>query len=609
MDNRELSKKILELLGGKENVSNVTHCVTRLRVIVNDTKKIRSDEIGKLQGVLGINLVGTQYQVILGGRVVEIYNEFMDIVGKRTEKTSKKEKKNFINSIIDVFTGIFVPIIPAMIGAGLIKGILLFLLFGGLIQSDQSAYQFLMLFSDSIYYFLPILLACSTAEYFKCNKFVAMALAGILVHPDLITMLTGDSVIELLGFEVYKTSYSSTVVPAIFAVVFMCYVERFLKKVIPAILRTVLVPVLTILITAPVTLLILGPIGSVISNVIASNFLDFYMNYGVIAGALFSGLLPFMVLLGIHNGFSPVMVQSLATYGYEYLMGLNVSSNSAQAGATFAVFLKTKNKDFKSMAGSCAFSAIMGITEPALYGITTKLKKPLIGVCIGGALGGAIAGFFHVSATGMATGPLIGIPLFFTDTFIYFVISCLVAFVVSFMLTMLIGFDDIPETSEQFQEIETVKENMELKRALAAPVKGECKPVNQCKDTVFAEELLGKGVVMIPEDNKIYAPYDGKIVMLSDTLHAIGMQAANGMELLIHIGIDTVTLNGEGFVPHCKVGEDVKEGMLLMEFDGELLKEKGLSNEIPMIISNPDDYPNLHIVQKNVEVGEPIVTY
>lgn len=453
MTNKELAAQILDLIGGKENVSSVTHCITRLRVIAKNVSIIKGEEIKKLPGVMGINLVGEQYQVILGGKVTDVYKEFVALVGEAAaqEKApavdAPAQKKKPLNIVMDTLTGIFVPILPAMIGAGLIKGILLFLMFSGLVDTASTLYRFMMIFSDAIYYFLPILLACSTAEHFKCNKYVAMAIGGILVHPDLISLLAGEETVKLLGIPVTSTSYSSSVIPIVLAIIFMSYVEKFLRKYIPSILRTILVPVLTILITAPVTLWVLGPIGGIISNAIATHFLAFYLRYGVIAGAIFSACLPLMILAGIHNGFTPIMMQSLSTYGVDYLMGLNVPANSAQAGATFAVFLKTKNKDFKSMAGSCAFSAILGITEPALYGITSKLRRPLIAVVIGGAVGGAIAGFFHVTATGIATGPIIGIPLFLTETFPYFVISCAASFVVAFVATMLIGFEDIPESA------------------------------------------------------------------------------------------------------------------------------------------------------------------
>lgn len=608
MNNKELSAKILALIGGKENVSSVTHCITRLRIVVKDTAVIKREQVTKLSGVMGDNLVGTQYQIILGPKVADVFKEFQPMVGTASGE-APKEKKKIGAVIMDTFTGIFVPIIPAMIGAGLIKGILLFLMFAGLVDTGTDMFKLLSVFSDAIYYFLPILLACSTAEHFKCNKFVAMAVAGILVHPDLIAMLAGEEVVKFLGITVTKTSYASTVIPVILSILFMSYVERFLAKYIPKILRTIAVPLLTILITAPVTLWVLGPIGGIISNAIASNFLSFYMSFGPIAGALFSGLFPMMVLLGIHNGFSPVMIQSIATYGVEYLMGLNVAANSAQAGATFAVFLKTKNPEFKQVAGSAAFSAALGITEPALYGVTAKLKRPLFAVMAGGAVGGAIAGFFHVSATGMGTGPIIGIPLFFTDTFIFFVISCVVSAIISFIVTCVIGFEDVPVEggTDETTALEVIPVSV-AKNAVAAPLAGVCKPLSECKDEVFSSGTLGDGVIIEPVEGKVYAPCDGEISNLADTLHAVGITTVDGAELLIHVGMDTVSLNGEGFKAHVQTGDQIKAGQLLLEFDMDFIRSKGLPLTTPVVVTDSDEHPNMSIQTGTVKVGDTIIT-
>lgn len=607
MNNTELSAKILALIGGRENVSGVTHCITRLRVVVKDTAAIKREQITKLSGVMGDNLVGTQYQIILGPKVADVFKEFQPLAGVTAAAAGPKEKKKISSVIIDTLTGIFVPIIPAMIGAGLIKGILLFLMFANLVDTSTDAYRLLSVFSDAIYYFLPLLLACSTAEYFKCNKYIAMAMAGILVHPDLIALLAGENVVKFLGITVTKASYSSTVVPIILSILFMVYVERFLAKYIPKILRTIAVPLLTILITAPVTLWVLGPIGSIVSNVIASNFLSFYMSFGPVAGALFSGLFPALVLLGIHNGFTPVMIQSISTYGVEYLMGLNVASNSAQAGAAFAVFCKTRNPEFKQVAGSCAFSAFLGITEPALYGVTAKLKRPLFAVMAGGAVGGAIAGFFHVTATGMGSGPIIGIPLFFTDTFIYFVISCAVSAVVSFALTFVLGFEDVPAEDVESAEPEVIAVSV-AEKAVAAPLSGECRPLSECKDDVFGSGTLGDGVIIEPVEGKVYAPCDGEISNLAGTLHAIGITAASGAELLIHVGMDTVTLNGEGFKAHIQTGDKIKAGQLLLEFDMDFIRSKGLPLTTPVVVTDSDERPNLSIQTGTVKVGDTIIT-
>lgn len=599
MTNKELASKILELIGGKENVSACAHCITRLRVTIKDLSMIKEEEIQKLPGVMGTNTVETQFQVILGPKVADVFFEFEPLVGIKNNTSQSKEKKKILSVILDTFTGIFTPILPAIIGAGLLKGILLGLMFAGILSSDSEAYKILMVFSDAAYYFLPMLLAASTATHFKCNRYVALAIAGVMIHPDMVTMLTDGKVHHLLGLPITSTTYGSTVLPIVLTIFVMSYIEKFLAKIVPSILRTILVPLCTLLITGSLGLLILGPIGSIVSNAIASNFLTFYVSHGVIAGAIFSGLFPLMVLLGIHNGFTPVMVQCLSTYGVEYLMGLNVASNSAQAGATFAVALKTKNKDFKSLAGTAGLNAILGITEPALYGITSKLKRPLIGVCIGGAFGGAIAGFFHVAATGMATGPIIGIPLFLTDTFIWFVVSCVVAFIISFAIVMVIGFEDVPahEYDEGFDASEEttsdLEENSITNAEISSPLTGDIVLLEDVKDNVFSSKMMGDGIAVQPTEGKVYAPFDGEINVTFPTKHCIGIHGNNGCDILIHVGMDTVQLEGKYFKYHVDKEQKVKKGDLLLEFDLQKIKEAGYETVTPVIVANTDSYQKI----------------
>lgn len=591
MDNKQLAEKILQLVGGKDNVNSVTHCVTRLRIIVNDISFIKQKEFGKLD-IIGINLVGTQFQVILGAKVIEVYDAFEALIDQNNSSKQVVESKKISSRIIDTFTGIFTPILPAIIGAGLLKGILIFLLFFGLAPTDSDLYRLLTIFSDAVYYFLPMLLAVSTATHFKCNKFVALAIAGVLIHPALIEMLKENQTICFLGLPITKANYSSSVLPIVLGVWLMSYVEKWLGKIVPSILRTILVPVLTILIVAPIMLVVVGPAGTIISNALASNFLSFYKEYGMIAGALFSGFLPLMILLGIHNGFTPVMVQSLASYGFEYLMGLNVASNSAQAGATFAVFTRTKNKDFKSLAGTAALNAIIGITEPALYGVTTKLKRPLIAVMIGGSIGGAIAGFFGVKAVGLGTGPIAGIPLFLTETFIYFVISCIVSFVVAFGLTLFLGFDDVTENEYKDENNNAVIDNLENER-LYSPINGDVISLSQVKDTVFSSRMMGDGLAILPKDGNVYAPCDGIIETTVESGHAIGIKSDRGCEVLIHVGLDTVERKGEGFKYYVNMGDRVNKGDLLMTFDKNVLEEAGYDLTTPVLIVNTNLYTKI----------------
>lgn len=611
MTNKELATQILELVGGKENISAVTHCITRLRMTIKDLNIIKEDQIKKLPGVMGVNLVEGQYQVILGPKVTDVFLEFEPLVGLSKNNEVPKEKKKLLAVILDTFTGIFTPILPAIIGAGLLKGILLGLMFANVISPDGEMFKWLMLFSDAAYYFLPFLLAVSTATHFKCNRYLAMVVAGIMLHPDLINMLGDGTTHHLLGIPVFSASYASSVLPIIMTVIVMSYIEKFFAKVVPSILRTILVPLLTVFVTGVLVIVAIGPVGSMISDVLASNFLTFYVNYGVIAGAIFSGFFPIMVLLGIHNGFTPVMVQSLSTYGVEYLMGLNVASNSAQAGATFAVFLKTKNRDFKSLAGTAALNAILGITEPALYGITSKLKRPLIGVCIGGAVGGAIAGFFHVTATGMATGPIIGIPLFLTDTFIWFVVSCTVAFIVAFIWVIVTGFDDVKddEYTEGFDSQEQQK-NLPLgKINVDASCEGSVIPMSDIPDNVFSEGMMGQCFTIEPVNGKVVSPANGTITAVFPSKHAIGILTDEGLELLLHIGIDTVNMNGEGFNCHVRQGQAVKKGELLVEVELEKVKKAGYPTMIIHVVCNSNDFQTIQLTnEKNVQAGQTVLT-
>jgi len=593
MNDKQLAEEILRFSGGESNIKGVTHCVTRLRLSVNDTNVIKVNDLQILPGVLGVNIVGNQLQVILGGKVYAIYDAFLPLVNASSTNNEGKggNKESLVSRFLDTLSGIFTPIIPAIIGAGLLKGIMIFLMFYNIVSTESDIYKFLNIFSDSAFYFIPLLLAFSTATRFKCNPYVAVAIAGILVHPSLITMMNESSSLKFIGIPITNASYASSVLPIILGVWLMSYVERWLTNVIPKILKTILVPLLTVLIVAPNILAVLGPIGTIVGNSIGQGFIDFYLNFGILAGAVLGAVYPFLVILGMHVGFTPVMVQSLSKFGVDYMMALFVAANSAQAGATFAVYTKTKNKGFKALAGTAALNAFIGITEPALFGVTTKLKRPLIAVSIGGALGGAIAGAFHVQASGMGTGPIAGIPLFLGPTFIYFVISSLVSLVVAFILTLVIGFDDIPEestmtnTKESENHTRAVTE-IEDKQKIFSPLSGSVIPLDQVNDKVFSQKMMGDGIAIRPNIGKVVAPFDGVVEMVFDTKHAIGLKSNNGCELLIHVGLDTVELKGEFFISHVTNGQEVKAGNLLLEFDIEQIQKAGYDTTTPVIITN-----------------------
>ncbi|MFF2444318.1 beta-glucoside-specific PTS transporter subunit IIABC [Priestia megaterium] len=618
MNDNQLAKEILKLSGGESNIKGVTHCVTRLRLSVNDTKAIKVSELQVLPGVLGVNVVGNQLQVILGGKVHAIYDAFLPLVNTSINNTEGDSKEGLVSRFLDTLSGIFTPIIPAIIGAGLLKGILIFLMFYKLVSTDSDLFKFLTIFSDSAFYFIPVLLAFSTAVRFKCNPYVAVAIAGILVHPNLIKMMNESTSLKFIGIPITNTSYASSVLPIILGVWLMSYVERWLTKVIPKILKTILVPLLTLLIIAPIILSVLGPIGTIVGNAIGQGFINFYLHFGILAGAIIGGVYPFLVILGMHVGFTPVMVQSLSKFGVDYMMALFVSSNSAHAGATFAVYTKTKNKSFKALAGTAALNAIIGITEPALFGVTTKLKRPLIAVSIGGAIGGAIAGAFRVQAAGMGTGPIAGIPLFLGSTFVYFIISSLISLVIGFILTLVIGFEDIPEANADIntntakdldsETPEQVNTEIVSNQTILSPLSGEVISLHQVNDKVFSQKMMGEGIAVRPNIGQVVAPFDGVVVMLFETKHAIGLKSHDGCELLIHVGLDTVELKGEHFKAHVSSAQEIKAGDLLLEFDIDQIKKAGYDTTTPIIITNSSVYEGITDTnQKEIHSGDVLM--
>lgn len=625
--NEQIAKEILPLLGGENNIKDFTHCVTRLRLSLQDNNRADKGAIESLTGVVGTTIVGDQFQIILGDRVEGVYSEFSKLVGERQssnrDNSSSRPKgfKGMFSGFLDAISSIFVPIIPAIIGAGLLKGIIIFLMFFELVSTESIGYQLLNIFSDGAFYFLPILIAFSSARRFNANQYVAASIAGILVHPSLGPLLNGDSGVSLLGIPVTPVSYASTVIPIILGVWFMSYVEKGLKRILPKILHTIFLPVLTVLIVVPFILVAFGPLGVLVGNGLGEGFVSLYMNYGWLAGLLLGVLYPFLVLTGMHVGLLPVMLQSLSKLGLDYTMGIIAASNSGQAGATFAVYLKTKNKEFKAVAGTAALNAFIGITEPALYGVTARLKKPLIAAAIAGGLGGGVMGWFKVSATGAGTGPIAGIPLFFGATFVYYLLGCAISFVVALITTLIIGFEDIPErkdvaepstsSSEEGDEekTETAKfDNPDRIQTIVSPIHGEVVELSQVSDPAFAAGMMGKGIAIQPATGRAVSPVAGTVATVFKKKHAIVVVSDGGAEILIHVGIDTVKLNGQYFTTHVEVGQHVEPGDLLVEFDIESIQKAGYDTVTPIIVANTNDY--LDVVPQstgNIDEKSPLL--
>lgn len=616
MNYAELAKQILEKVGGKENVAFLTHCATRLRFTLKDETKADMDALKKTKGVMGVVNKGGQFQVIIGSDVASVYKPLTELGNFADGNDNKNdvEKKGKLVQVFDTIAGIFTPIIPAITGAGMIKCVLALLVSFNLIDTSSQTYYILNFMGDAAFYFLPFLLANSAAKKFKCNAYLAMTIAGVLLHPNFAALKTAGDPVSFLGLPVTLAGYSSSVIPIILGVWFMSFVEPIADKVSPKVVKFFTKPLITILVTAPVLLIVLGPLGTILGDGIASAiaFLDSYASWLVpfVVGT-FS---PLLVMTGMHYGLIPIGINNVATAGFDTVVGPGMlASNIAQGGAALCVALKSKNKDLKQLAGSSGLTAVCAITEPAMYGVNLALKKPLYAAMIGGGVSGLYLGITGVGRFVSGSPGLLALPGYIggngSANIINACIGAVIAFVVSFIAAWIIGFDDpVEEGKEEIAAIETVDRLVE-KVEIACPINGEVIALEQVEDETFASGIIGKGVAIIPTDGKVVSPINGTVQTIFKTKHAIGLLSDEGVEVLIHIGMDTVQLNGEHFIAHIKDGDRVKVGDPLVDVDLEAVKAKGYETVTPVIVTNSDKY--LDIVGKcdeKAKVGETVIT-
>ena len=584
MDYENTAKKILQRVGGKDNVINLVHCMTRLRFTLKDESIVDDEAVKKTKGVMGIMKKGGQYQIIIGNDVGNVFNElnkFGNFSNEVKEVPAKSnEKKNIFTMLMDTISGIMAPVIPAIIGAAMIKVLLTLLPMIGVLSTNGQTYQLLSVIGDGAFFFMPVLIAISASKKFGTNMYYAASIALIMLHPNLITLMNtahdaGQTVKFLKYIPVTYASYSYSVIPIILAVYSLRYVERFVDKITPVVTKNFLKPMLVVLIEAPIALIILGPLGAICGNGLSTVVYAIHDKLGFIAIGLVAGVYPFVVMAGMHHAFTPIKLGMIATTGYENFICIGeLCSNMAQGAASLAVALRSKNKDFKQIAGSSAFSALFaGITEPALYGVTLRLKRPMLGACIGGAVGGLVGGFFQMKCFGIAT--------------------------------LIIGFEDIVDEDDDLDFVE--ESNAQLldnEISITSPLEGKVIPLTEVKDPTFSQEILGKGAAIIPEKGVVYAPFDGKVDAVFETGHALGLVSEDGVELLIHVGIDTVNLKGKDFTPKKKSGDTMKKGDILLEFDIDKIKADGYDVTTPIIISNTEQFAKVKACEDKVVTKE-----
>ncbi|HCU0739926.1 TPA: PTS glucose transporter subunit IIA [Enterococcus faecalis] len=598
MDYQAIAKEILKDVGGKDNIVDVTHCYTRLRFVLKDTKQANKEALLQTEGVISVVESGGQYQVVLGNKVAHVYNALEPLLAQQlTTKTSTKEKNSLGNRILNTVAAIFTPVVPAIAASGMLKGILAIavMVANNFYQVDLkplNTYIILSAASDALFYFMPVILGYSAAKVFKTNEYIAMIIGATLCYPTIVSLMTEESAVTLFGLHVTKANYVSTVIPIILAIFMLAYVQRFLEKVIPEVLKIIMVPTLSLLLMIPATLLLFGPIGIYLGDGV--NWLYYYiMNLSpILLGGFIGGIWCVLVIFGAHRGLVPIGINDVARTGRQNLLAFAGAANFSQAGAAFGVFVRTKNKDLKAVAASATVTALFGITEPAIYGANLRLKKPMIYAVASGAAGGALMGWGGSYGTAFANQGLLTIPVYAeagTKAFICYLLGCGIAFFGAFLLTIFLGFNDLPlDDSRQESSLKTETETgtVKEKQRIQAPVQGQLVSLDQINDEVFASQQMGKTLAIYPIEEQIVSPENGQVTALYPTHHAIGLKLDNGAEILLHIGINTVELKGRGFETFVKVGERVRLGQKLLSFDKQIIQAAGYDPTVLVIVTN-----------------------
>ncbi|HAP3802171.1 beta-glucoside-specific PTS transporter subunit IIABC [Enterococcus faecalis] len=596
MDYQAIAKEILKDVGGKDNIVDVTHCYTRLRFVLKDTKQANKEALLQTEGVISVVESGGQYQVVLGNKVAHVYNALEPLLAQQlTTKTSTKEKNSLGNRILNTVAAIFTPVVPAIAASGMLKGILAIavMVANNFYQVDLkplNTYIILSAASDALFYFMPVILGYSAAKVFKTNEYIAMVIGATLCYPTIVSLMTEESAVTLFGLHVTKANYVSTVIPIILAIFMLAYVQRFLEKVIPEVLKIIMVPTLSLLLMIPATLLLFGPIGIYLGDGV--NWLYYYiMNLSpILLGGFIGGIWCVLVIFGAHRGLVPIGINDVARTGRQNLLAFAGAANFSQAGAAFGVFVRTKNKGLKAVAASATVTALFGITEPAIYGANLRLKKPMIYAVASGAAGGALMGWGGSYGTAFANQGLLTIPVYAeagTKAFICYLLGCGIAFFGAFLLTIFLGFNDLPlDESRQEPVLKTEATTVKEKQRIQAPLQGQLVSLDQINDEVFASQQMGKTLAIYPIEEQIVSPENGQVTALYPTHHAIGLKLDNGAEILLHIGINTVELKGQGFETFVKVGERVRLGQKLLSFDKQIIQAAGYDPTVLVIVTN-----------------------
>ena len=631
-----LAKIIIQNVGGRENILNLSHCITRLRFRLKDESKVNTEILKATDGVVTVMQSGGQYQVVIGNHVPDVYAVICEKAHMTGETSANddgtREKMGIGATLIDWISGIFQPTLSILCAAGIIKGLLALWAFIDPNAVGTGAYQLWYSLGDGFFIFLPIVLGATAARKFGGNYFTGIAMGCALCYPAITGMASAEAIGAVFSGTVFKMSYSatffgipiimpsiigyqSTVLPVIVATYFTVKLENRLKNILPDVIKTFIAPVITFAVMIPLTFLIIGPATSLMCSLMGVLFAAIFnipAVGGLLAGCLLGAAWQVLVIFGLHWGLIPLAMINLGSLGSDAVLSVVFSASFAQTMTVLAIYIKSKNEKLKQIALPAFISGIFGVTEPCIYGITLPKKKPFIISCVAAAIGGGIIG-----AAGCKTYQMGGLGIFGFPTFIDSVnqslysliwagIGVLVAMAVAFAVTYITYKDDEPKESK---DIGTIVKNTEKVEEIAAPLNGDIIPLNEVPDEAFSSGALGKGLAILPAKGELFAPFDGEITTFFPTGHAIGIQSEDGAELLIHVGVDTVKLNGDGFTPKRRQGDRIKKGDLLLEFDIEEITKAGYSVLTPIIITNSDEYADVILSDELSAVyGQTLIT-
>lgn len=581
MKHEEIAKQIIQHVGGASNINNAWHCMTRLRFDLKDQKKVNYAALEKTPKVVGTKYQSEQLQVVIGTEVADYFAPIAKELGlDETSERSEGEKKGVVSLFMDTVSGVFGPIVPAIAGAGMIKGLMAGLVALNVISNQTDTYLIIDMIASGVFTFLPFFVAASAARIFKTNPYLAIAIAATLQFPTMTTAVAEGSIsaFQLFGIiPVPVFNYAGTVIPIIFAVLALSYIYRWVDKILPQVLRTVFTPTISLFVAGLVTLTVIGPISIHLGNLLAEGVAWLFSISPVLAGIVVGAIRPIAIFTGLHHAMTPIALQNFANQGYDMLMPMMFMANMAITGATAAIYLKVKSKEEKSLVLSSAVSGLLGITEPALFGILSKYKRAFMAATIGSSIASAFISFFGVRIYGYILSSIFSLPAYIGQYFMFAVLGIVIALVSSFAITYFLVPNEQAEDTEYTNEVN-----------LHAVTKGEYIPLEDVPDEVFSTKMMGDGFAIESIDGAIFAPVNGKVTTIFPSKHALGIKTNNGVEVLVHMGIDTVNLKGEGFDVLVKVGDQVTVDTKIAQMDLPYIHSQGKKSMVIVVITNMD---------------------